>query len=611
MKSWYGIQTAFLLLAAPAISIAGAQSAISNGVPLQPAFVVSIPMRDGIHLAADVYLPDRDGSTHDSSAFPRRWPAVLIRTPYSRKARSVRSYLSFRRRGYAVVTEDVRGRYASEGAFSTIDHEGPDGDDTIDWIAEQPWSDGRVSMAGSSYLGMVQWWAAVEDNPHLYAISPMCSGDDEYLDRFYSNGGALQLGHRLLWLSQNLAARGLPRPLFSGYIAHLPLRTADVAASGRVLTIWQQALDHPSYDAFWKRFSIRERMERVNVPVLSFGGWFDNYAESDLDAFSRLAVQHKIVETWIGPWAHNPAVRFPTRDFGADALLTFRRMQARWFDQWLPAASGGRRAEPYRPSLHVFVMGPNVWREEHEWPLARTRYTPLYLNSRSHANSVLGDGTLQWGPAGISKPDTFVYDPKNPVPTVGGAICCDATALPPGPLNQAAIETRRDILVYTSSALNQDIEVTGPVRVILYVATSVNDTDFTAKLVDVEPDGRPLIVTDGIQRLRYRLSLLDPVFVKRNAPYQINIDAGVTSHVFSRGHRFRLEISSSNFPRFDRNLNSTQPVAAQKKIVKARQTVFHDNRYSSAVVLPIIPRQGAGQNSKLFSRAQQKWRQRQ
>ena len=411
--------TGAVLFLALSVSIASGSNTVPNVMPVEPALLAAVPMRDGIHLAADVYLPEPHGSMHNSSTVTRRWPTVLVRTPYSRKARSIRSYLSFLHREYAVVTEDVRGRYASEGVFGTIDREGPDGSDTIDWIAKQPWSNGRVVMAGSSYLGMVQWWAAVQDNPHLDAISPMCSGDDEYLDRFYSNGGALQLGHRLLWLSENLTPRGLPRPLLSSYISHLPLRTADVAASGRVLAIWQQALDHPSYDVLWKRSSIRERIARVEVPVLSFGGWFDNYAESDLDAFSRLAAQHKNVETWIGPWAHNPAVRFPGHDFGPDALLHFRRMQAEWFDRWLSPSPRGRQAEPYRPSLHVFVMGPNVWREEHEWPLARTRYTLLYLNSHTHANSVQGDGTLQWGPAGNSKPDTFVYDPKNPVPTAG------------------------------------------------------------------------------------------------------------------------------------------------------------------------------------------------
>jgi hypothetical protein len=535
-------------------------------------------MRDGIHLAADVYLPEGRGL----------WPTVLVRTPYNRRAASIRSYLFFVHRGYAVVAEDVRGRYASEGTFGMTSQEGPDGNDTINWIAEQPWSNGHVAMAGSSYLGMVQWWAAVQDNPHLNAISPMCSGDDEYLDRYYSSGGAMKIGERLLWLSQNLTPRSRLRPLFRSYINHLPLRTADVAAADVVLPAWQNAVDHPSYDRFWKKLSIREQAARIDLPVLSLGGWFDNYAESDLDAFSRLALEHKRVETWIGPWAHNPGIRFPTRDFGPQASIPIRRMQAEWFDRWLATSSSGRDAEAYRPSLHIFVMGPNVWREEHEWPLARTHYTPLYLTSQGNANTAGGDGSLQWEPIRESKPDTFVYDPKNPVPTVGGAVCCDPKVLPPGPLNQAAVERRPDILVYTSRPLNEDIEVTGHIRVILYVSTSANDTDFTAKLVDVEPGGSALIVSDGIQRLRYRLSLVEPVFVKRNTPYQITIDAGVTSYVFPRGHRLRLEISSSNFPRFDRNLNSTRPNANQVKIVKARQTVFHDRRYDSALVLPII-----------------------
>ena len=553
----------------------------------QDRFVAFIPMRDGVHLAADVYLPEENELPRVARHGGMRWPAVLVRTPYSRRAKSLRSYLYFTRRGYALVAEDVRGRYGSEGTFSLIDQEGPDGDDTIDWIARQSWSNGHVAMAGGSYLGMTQWWAAVQDNPHLDAISPMCSGDDEYLDRFYSPGGALKLGHRLLWFAQNLRPRLQPPILFSSYADHLPLRTADVAATHRVLPVWQNALNHPSDDAFWKKLSIRERTTRISAAVLSLGGWFDNYAESDLDAFSRLAVEHRPVETWIGPWAHNPTTTFPTRDFGPKADLPIRRMQAEWFDRWLNPSKGDGAA--FRPTLHVFVMGPNVWREEHEWPLARTRYTPVYLNSRGHANTVRGDGTLQWGPAGESKPDTFIYDPKNPVPTTGGSICCDPKILPPGPLDQAAVEQRSDVLVYTSPPLHEDIEMTGPVRAILYVATSANDTDFTAKVVDVAPNGRALLVTDGIQRLRYRLSLLHPVFVKRNVPYQVSIDAGVTSYVFGRGHRLRVEVSSSNFPRFDRNLNSTRPNADVTKIIKARQTVFHNTRYPSAVVLPVIP----------------------
>lgn len=541
----------------------------------------AVPMRDGVHLAADVFLPRSTG----------RWPAVLFRTPYDRKGPSSRSYRGFLQRGYAVVIEDVRGRHASEGSFSTLEQEAPDGSDTINWIAGQPWSDGRVVMAGSSYLGMVQWWAAVQANPHLTAIAPMFSGDDAYADRFYSTGGALKLGHRLLWLAENLTPPYQVRPLFGSYIEHLPLRTADLAATGVTLPVWRAALDHPSYDAYWKRHSIRERVRQIDAPALSIGGWFDNYVESDLDMFTRLSALHKDIETWIGPWAHNPSLKFSTRDFGPEAMIPIRSTQADWFDRWLgktPALN-----ESKLPLLHIFVMGPNVWREEHEWPLARSRDTPFYLSSGGHANTRAGDGALSRQPVRKASPDTFTYDPKNPVHTAGGAICCESKILPPGPLEQSAAEQRPDVLVYTSAPLSEDMEVTGQVKTLLYVSTSANDTDFTAKLVDVQADGRPLAVCDGIQRMRYRLSLDKPVFVKRNARYQIAIDAGVTSYVFFSGHRIRLEVSSSNFPRFDRNLNSADSNADVAKTTKARQTVFHERDYPSALILPVVPRHGA------------------
>jgi uncharacterized protein len=546
---------------------------------VQKSLGVVIPMRDGVRLAADVLLPGEAG----------RWPTLLLRTPYSRKAPGVRSYRFFAQRGYAVLIQDLRGRYASEGAFGPTQQQGPDANDTINWIAEQAWSNGRVVMAGGSYVGIVQWWAAIEDNPHLFAISPVFSGDDEYVDRFYSTGGALKIGHRLLWIAENFTPRGQLPPLFSSYIRHLPLRTADVAALGTPSPLWRTALDHPSYDAYWKSCSIRERLNRVKIPVLSFGGWFDNYVESDLDAFSRLASQGRSIETWVGPWAHNAGLMFPTRDFGPESRIGIRLRQLEWFDKRIKSTSQSERSETSAPLLHIFVMGPNVWREEHEWPLARTHYTSLYLDSKGHANSASGDGVLRWRTVRDAQADSFSYDPNNPVPTIGGALCCNAKVLPPGPLDQTPVEGRRDILVYTSPLLKADIEVTGVVHVVLYVATSANDTDFTAKLIDVQADGRPLLVTDGIQRLRYRTSLSRPTFVKRNTDYQINIDAGVTSYVFAAGHRIRLEVSSSNFPRFDRNLNSTRPNAIETKLEKAYQTVFHEQRYPSAIILPIVP----------------------
>lgn len=575
------LQIAVLMLAAAVLGSAQ----VVKSIPTPPGGLeqlgVAIPMRDGIRLAADVFLPHTTG----------RWPTVLFRTPYNRKGPSAPSYRGFLQRRYAVVIEDLRGRYASQGTFGSIDREAPDGSDTISWIAAQPWSDGHVFMAGASYVGMVQWWAAVEGNPHLTAISPLVSGDDEYTDRFYSTGGAMKLGHRLSWLAQNLTPPSHVRPIFSSFIGHLPLRTADIAATGVKLSIWRDAVDHPSFDSYWKRHSIRERARQIHVPVLSFGGWFDNYVESDLDLFSRLAAAHKPMESWIGPWAHNPALKFSTVNFGPQAGVAIRATQADWFDRWLGRNPSGEDSR--LPLLHIFVMGPNIWREEHEWPLARAHFTPFYLSSGGHANTRSGDGVLYRHPVLKTAPDTYIYDPKNPVPTVGGAICCDARILPPGPLEQSGVEQRSDVLVYSSAPLRENLEVTGPVKAVLYVSTSANDTDFTVKLVDVSAEGRALAVCDGIQRMRYRLSLDQPVFVKRNAVYQISVDAGVTSYVFSTGHRIRLEISSSNFPRFDRNLNSSAPNADATKTIKAKQSIFHEKSYPSALILPVVPRHGS------------------
>jgi uncharacterized protein len=566
--------------------------------PLQSRLIIR--MRDGVELAADLFRPP--GS--------HRLPAILVRTPYDRKNESLRGYRSFTRHGYAVIIEDVRGRYGSGGEFGSIEQEGPDGSDTINWIADQPWSDGRVGMAGASYLGIVQWRAAVQSNPHLVAIFPMVSGDDEYLDRFYSPGGALKLGHRLLWIAENFHPFGVPEPPFLSYVFRLPLRSADRAAAGITVEQWQQALDHPRYDVHWERLSIRREIGQVRVAVFSIGGWFDNYAPSDLDAFARLSkpgrpvetsvatspgtsveasVENSVetsVETWIGPWGHTLNQRAGQLDFGSAATIPIRSLQLAFFDRWLKPANP---APPSKPRLNLFVIGPNVWREEHEWPLARTFYRNLYLGGDGQANTAAGDGVLSFEPPRKAKPDHFVYDPVQPVPTTGGSICCNARVLPPGPLDQSAIERRNDVLVYTSAPLHDDLEVTGPVRALLYVATSANDTDFTAKLVDVTPGNTPLLVTDGILRMRYRLSLAQPSFVKSNMPYQVMIDAGVTSWVFAAGHRIRLEISSSNFPRFDRNLNSTGNNADLDRSLKATQTVFHEKKYPSGLILPAIP----------------------
>jgi len=538
-------------------------------------------MRDGLRLSANVFRP----------AGAARLPAILVRTPYGKGSVLTPNYRAFVESGYAVVIQDVRGRYDSEGRFEPLRQEPADTDDTLNWIARQSWSNGRIGMMGGSYLGIVQWRAALLGNPHLKAIFPVVSGCDDYTDRFYSTGGALKLGQRLWWIAANLRAPGFAPADFSKYILHLPLRSADRAATGQSIEFFRDALDHPAYDSFWQAVSTRERLDRVRVPVFSVGGWYDNFVQSDLEAFRRMRANRRPHRILIGPWPHNTSAGFPGVHFGPEARVPLRKFQLEWFDYWLKSPAAGREAAPavLHPPARIFVMGANRWRDEQEWPLVRARATPFYFSSRGHANTLDGDGLLQARPPRKEAPDRFVYDPRHPVPTAGGAVCCNPGVFPWGPMDQRAVEKRPDVLVYTSRPLKQDLEVTGPVRVVLYVSTSAPDTDFTAKLADVFPDGLARNLTDGILRLRYRQSLEKPLLASPGEVYAITIDAGVTSNVFLKGHRIRLEISSSNFPRFDRNPNTGGAIADARELRTATQTVYHDRPRPSHLLLPVVP----------------------
>ena len=535
-----------------------------------------IRMHDGVHLAANIFRPAEHG----------RFPAILVRTPYGKGVEMSAHYHAFVDRGYAVVAQDVRGRYESQGVFSPLDQEPRDGDDTINWIAAQPWSDGGVGMMGGSYLGISQWEVAVLNNPHLKAIFPIVSGDDDYRDRFYSTGGAFKLGNRLLWTSENMRLAGYDPPDFWKFIWTLPVRKTDVVATGHKSPMLQQAFDHPSEDAFWKNLSTRRKLKDFHVPVFTVGGWYDNFVESDLDAFSILRKHSSIDRIVIGPWPHNMSIPITTVDYGPHALVALRRAQLEWFDQWLKHKDMPLTSQP---PVRIFVMGVDQWRDEQEWPLARARETRFYLKSDGHANTVFGDGVLSPEPATGSARDEFVYDPQHPVPTVGGAVCCNPDVFPWGPIDQRKVEKRKDVLVYSTPPLADDLEVTGPIEVVLHAASSVPDTDFTAKLVDVYPNGQAMNLTDGILRARYRNSLEKPKLMKSGRIYKFTIDVGVTSNVFRKGHRIRLEISSSNFPRFDRNPNTGRPVADETQLAKASQTIHHDQLHDSYLLLPVIP----------------------
>lgn len=538
--------------------------------------VAMVPMRDGIRLSTNIFQPPGT----------KRTPVLLIRTPYGKGKDLVPTYRVFIENGYTVVVQDVRGRYDSEGIFRPLTQEEPDGNDTLNWIARQSWCDGNIGMLGGSYVGIVQWKAALTGNRHLKAIFPLVAGYDEYLDRFYSRGGALKLGHRLLWLAENLRPATMQRADFRVFVRQVPVRNADEAATGRNIDFFDEALNHPSYDEFWRARSTRARIDRVQAPAFIVTGWYDNFAQSDLEAFTELSKRSRANRVVVGPWAHNMSIPFEGISFGPDAGASIRRYQLEWFNYWLRTPHPAH--EFAHPPVRIFVMGANRWREEREWPLSRTRFTPMYLTSGSGAATANGDGVLSTEPRRTHR-DEFTYDPRNPTLTFGGPVCCNPKIFPWGPMDQREVEKRPDVLVYSTPPLIQEIEVTGVVRSVLFVSSSAPDTDFTAKLVDVFPDGHARNLTDGILRLRYRNGLEKPEIGKPGEIYRIVIDAGITSNVFRAGHRLRLEVSSSNFPRFDRNPNTGRAIADEQELRTARQTVYHGRRYPSHVLLPVIP----------------------
>ena len=543
--------------------------------PIVKYLHVPVAMRDGVRLSANVFLASERG----------RVPAILVRTPYGKGADITANYQAFVDHGYAIVVQDVRGRYESEGAFQPLTQEVQDGDDTLNWIARQPWSDGKIGMMGGSYVGIVQWKAALANNPHLKAIFPVVSGFDDYRDRYYSTGGAVKLGNRLEWMAENLRAPGYHQD-FSQFALHLPVRSADVAALGWASPMYREVIEHPAFDEFWRAISTREQLDKVRVPVFSVGGWYDNFVQSDLEAFAALRKRSGVNRVLVGPWAHNMSAPFENVSFGADASVPVRALQLEWFDQWLMGKDSPLLS---KPPVKIFMMGSNLWREEREWPPAEARQKILYLESAGKANSLAGDGALGEKPARKQTTDQFVFAPYSPVPTRGGAVCCNPKIFPWGPMDQRPVEQRKDVLVYTTKPLKRDLETLGRVQAVLYVASSARDTDFTAKLVDVFPDGGARNLTDGILRLRYRNSLEKAELAVPGEIYRVTVDAGVTGNVFLKGHRIRLEISSSNFPRFDRNANTGGAVEQAAKLAKASQTVYHDRTHPSCLVLMVMP----------------------
>jgi uncharacterized protein len=553
---------------------------------------VAVPMRDGTVLRADVYRPPAPG----------RYPALLLRTPYDKAVAQQVTYrhpAHYARHGYLVVVQDVRGRYASAGAFAPYRHEAADGADTIAWAAGLDGCTGRVGTYGFSYAGASQLLAAADRPAALSCAAPAFTSSDFYDDWTYV-GGALNQAFVVSWVVQMLAVPDLARAGALEDAAAILAAQADVPRlyRGRPLDEFPLLRDtgaapyffdwlrHDTRDEYWRSISIRERHARITTPCLHIGGWYDTFIEGTLDNFARLAAaaddgRQRLI---VGPWAHTPWGRaVGGRDFGPQAGGVVDEAQLAWFDHWL------KGADLDGPPVRVFVMGANRWREARGWPVEGTDTQRWYLHAARAANSASGDGRLDRSPPGDEPADVYVAMPARPVPSAGGRASSDPTVVPMGPADQSAVESRNDVLVYTTAPLATDLEVIGTVWLRLFAATDGPDCDWVAKLIDVDEAGRTVNICGGVLRARFRDSLEQPTPVRPGEVQEYRLRVGSTANVFRRGHRLRLLVSSSDFPQYDVNPNTGVSAAAAGpfQLRVATQTVFHAAARPSHLLLPV------------------------
>ena len=586
---------------------------------------VPVQLTDGVRLAADIYLPQ---------GIPGPWPAILERTPYDKlRTDLVLSAKYFAGHGYAVVLQDVRGRYASEGEWYPFGNEAPDGMETLAWVRAQRWCDGRVATMGLSYSSCTQTSLAAMNPPGL-AAQFVSQGFHNYHTASMRQGGALEMrfflyAFKMATTSREAIADPVKRATLEEAWAHVrdwlgqgppkegltPLR--HVPSYERWLL---DIIQHGDYDAYWRSrpaYTIEDLYEQhADVPIYLCGSWYDSYARSTVTNYVELSRRKRSpVRLIMGPWIHGGAnldlSYAGDADFGPDAPLGYNVLRLRWFDAVL---KGTRNGLLEKPPVAIFVMGGGSgrktvesrrldvggrWRFEHEWPLRRATPTAFYLLS--------GGGLVARKPPAGAAPSRYVFDPADPVPTIGGNISVGYEIMPGGGFDQRGgphvygsrdtlpLSARRDVLVFSTPVLEHDMEVTGSVIVKLWAASSAPDTDFTAKLIDVYPpngdypDGYELNIGDSIIRARYRDSREEPALMEPGTAYEFTITLYPTAVVFQRGHRVRLHISSSNFPRFDVNPNTGGPLGLEQISQAAVQTVFHDADRPSHVVLPVIP----------------------
>ena len=573
--------------------------AYSENRPYEVIIDKGVPnaMRDGIRLFSNIYRPDADG----------KFPAILIRTPYN-KDRYGMDYSLFpvhaAQKGFVVIIQDVRGRYSSEGVFLPYVQETDDGYDAVEWAAALPFVDGKVGMVGCSYLGAVQWLAAIADPPHLRAIFPQCVFANGR--HFFYFGGTFDLSW-IGWLydrlpdlkrhrspDENPAAQKEDFPPWEAnkwrWLKYLPLN--DFPLLKEFCPYYYEWIAHPDDGSFWDFANIEKFHKNVSVPAYNLTGWYDDgYGQPGaifnflgMKANGKTEAARKGQKLIIGPWTHcnGESSKSGDLDFGPQAIIDIDALALRWFDYWLKDIDDGIMKEP---PVRLFVMGDNKWRDEKEWPLSRAESIPFYLHSNGSANSHWGCGFLSREKPEGEKPDSFVYDPSNPV--------TDYFFEEPGARDLKPIEVRNDVLVYTSDPLEKDMEVTGSINAHIYASSSAKDTDFVVKVSDVHPDGYSQNITpplSGVIRARYRESESVPSLLTPGHIYKFTIGLTFTSHVFKKGHRLRVSITSSYFPLIDRNPNTGHPFGTDSEWICAKQSIFHDDEHPSRIILPVIPR---------------------
>jgi len=577
-----------LTLAVSALALA-ANAYAKDKYPVTVETNVAMKTRDGVILRAGIYRPDAEG----------KFPVILERTPYDKRTSGgVRSCLRFAAQGYICIRQDVRGRFRSGGDWYPWKYESQDGYDSVEWAAALPYSNGKVGMYGGSYLGATQLLAAMAAPPHLAGIMPALAPSDFHAHWAYQ-GGAFAVFPQQAWTSGR-AIDTLERRLRKN---SQPWQWATTRPPGDypVLELGTPAgladyyfefLAHPAYDDYWKQISVDEHFAQIQVPALHVGAWYDQFLDGTIGSYMGIRSQggndaarkgQRLVVTAGGHAGAGPKIG--DVDFGEESVLDLQALGLRWYDYLLKGIDNGiGNQKPVR----IFVMGKNVWRDEDDWPLARATITRFYLRSGGKANTLNGDGTLSTTPPATEPVDQYVYDPADPTPTHGGK---NNRGYSPtaGPLDQRVVESRSDVLVYTTPAFQKDSEVSGPVSLELYVSSSAVDTDFAAKLIDVWPNGFAQNVAEGILRARYRNSMEKAELMNPGQIYKLTIDLSSTSNVFLAGHKLRVDVASSNFPRFDRNPNTGDSPESATRQIKATNVVYDDRDHASALIVPVIP----------------------